>query len=326
MTSPSKSTSFEARLFRIKLVRRFDTWLHVMPHPAVAVEITPNRIAAVRSGARGQLDSVAVTPLPAGALTPSPVEPNVVQPESLRTAFKTVLKAVPDHGAPIALFVPDPVVRMFILPFENLTRREQDALPLLRWRLKKSVPFDVDEAAISWTRQGGRDGNLEVVTAVARQRIIREYEQIAESAGAPVSVVASSTLATLPLLEETGATLLVRIGGRTLTTVIVNGSKLCVYRATEMPADADALEPQAVLDEVFPAIAFFQDNCGASLDRARIAGFGAREAAFGGALAAELKVPVDPLSHAAGAQGLETHARELIDQGLDALVGWITNA
>ncbi len=76
------------------------------------------------------------------------------------------------------LLVPDLVVRVFILPFDALPRRADEALPLLRWRLKKSVPFDVDETVVSWMRQAGKDGNLEIVTAVARQKIIREYEEI----------------------------------------------------------------------------------------------------------------------------------------------------
>ena len=70
------------------------------------------------------------------------------------------------------------MVRVFILPFDTLPRRADEALQLLRWRLKKSVPFDVDETAVSWMRQTGRQGALEVVTAVARQRIIKEYEDI----------------------------------------------------------------------------------------------------------------------------------------------------
>ena len=66
----------------------------------------------------------------------------------------------------------------------------------------------------------------------------------------------------MPLLEERGSTLLVRICGKTLTTVIVSGANLCVYRATEMPAEAAVLDPQAVLDEIFPAIAYYQDTWG----------------------------------------------------------------
>ncbi len=56
-------------------------------------------------------------------------------------------------------------------------------------------------------------------------------------------MVLSSTLATLPLIEESGATLLVRMSGKTLTTVIVRGGNLCVYRSTDMASEAALLEP-----------------------------------------------------------------------------------
>lgn len=313
-------------MFRVSLVRRVDRWLHVMPHPHVVVEIAQGHVAAARWSNTGiQLDSVAVEPLPAGSVMPSPVENNITQPDAVRSAFRSVLSRVVEHATPIALVIPDPVVRLFILPFDNLTRRRQDALPLLRWRLKKSVPFDVEETVLSWTRQPDKSGNLEVVTAVARQRIIREYEESAESAGAQSAVVVSSTLATLPLLEQRGATLLVRMRGKTLATVIVRDSKLCVYRATEMPAEAALLDPQAMLEEIFPAIAYYQDTWGASLDRARVSGFGARDELFRTALAGELKIAADPLTDAEGAQRLDAPAKDLIRQGLDALAGWAVN-
>ena len=108
----------------------------------------------------------------------SPVDANVIQPEAVRSALRKVFNRVPPRGAPMVLLIPDPVVRVFILPFETLPRRADEALPLLRWRLKKSVPFDVDETVVSWMRQTGREDALEVVTAVARQRIVREYEEV----------------------------------------------------------------------------------------------------------------------------------------------------
>ncbi len=92
-----------------------------------------------------------------------------------------------------------------------------------------------------------------------------------------------------------------------------------------MPADAAHLDPQAVLEELFPAIAYYQDTWGASLDRARISGFGAREELFRGALAGELKVAADPLDDAEGAQGFDAPAKDMIRQGFDALVGWAMN-
>ena len=318
--------TLEGRFFQVGLIRRIDRWLNVMPHPATVVEIASSHVAAARcGGSRGSIDVCALEPLQVATVMPSPVENNVTQPDAVRSALRAVMNRIPDHDAPIALLVPDPVVRVFILPFENLPRRAEEALPVLRWRLKKSVPFDVEETVVSWMRQSGPQGNLEVVTAMARKSIIREYEQIVEGFGGRVVISLSSTLAALPLLEEQGATMLARISGKTLTTVIANGSNLCVYRATEMLAEADILEPQSVLEEVFPAIAYYQDTWGGSIDRVRLAGFGDRHNEFASALESELRLPVASLAQAGSAHGLNSTASDMIHQNLDALVGWMLN-
>lgn len=318
----SSSASISAQFFELGPVRRLERWLNAMPHPSSVVEIASGHVSTARWGkAPGHLESFATEPLPAGAVMPSPVEANIPQPEALKAALRKLFNRS-SHRDSLALLIPDPVVRLFILQFETLPRRSEDALPLLRWRLKKSVPFDVDETVVSWMRQTGRDGKLEVVAAVARQRIIREYEEVVESLGATPSVVLSSTLASLPLLEERGATLLVRMSGKTLTTVIVRGPVLCVYRSSEM---SSGLEPHAMLEEIFPAVVYYQDTWGESVDRVRLSGPGARNEIFRRALAEELHVPVEALVETSEAGHLSSNVKDLIQQDLDALVGWTLN-
>ena len=62
---------------------------------------------------------------------------------------------------------------------------------MLRWKLKKSVPFEADETVISYMRQAPREDGVDVVTALARLRIVREYEALAEGAGLYPGVVMS---------------------------------------------------------------------------------------------------------------------------------------
>jgi len=45
---------------------------------------------------------------------------------------------------------------------------------MLRWKLKKSVPFEADETLISYMRQAPREAGVDVLTALARLRIIRD--------------------------------------------------------------------------------------------------------------------------------------------------------
>jgi type IV pilus assembly protein PilM len=297
-----------------------------MPHPSLVVEIAAGHVAAARWGvSRGSLDAYAVEGLPAGSVMPSPVETNITQPDAVRGALHRIFNKISHRGAPLALLIPDPAVRVFVLPFESLPRKTDDALSLIRWRLKKSVPFDVDETTVSWMRQLSRDGRLEVVTAIARHRILREYEELVESMDVRPGVVLSSTLAVLPLLENSGATLLARISGATLTTAVVNGESLCVYRSTELVAGARQFDPQAVLDEVFPAAAYFQDTWGREIDRAYLAGFGETNDLFRDALGRELNLSVELIAGASRAQGLDLQGKSLLHQGLDGLAGWAMN-
>jgi type IV pilus assembly protein PilM len=315
-----------SQFYELGPVRRIERWLTSMPHPPLVVDIASTHVAAARWGkVKGNLESYAVEPLPLGAVLPSPVEMNVAQPDAVRSALRRVFSRVQGHEHGLVLLVPDLVVRVFILPFDALPRRADEALPLLRWRLKKSVPFDVDETVVSWMRQAGKDGNLEIVTAVARQKIIREYEEIVEASDANVGVVLSSTLAALPLIEENGASLLVRMSGKTLTTVIVRGGNLCVYRSTDMTSEAAQLEPQSLLDEIFPAVAYYQDTWSGAVDRVRLSGLGPREEIFRRALSEELKCPVGSIAESEGPLRLDSSAKDLLHQNLDALVGWMIN-
>jgi type IV pilus assembly protein PilM len=295
-------------------------WLDAVPHPPVVLEIAATHVAAARWGRTiGQLVASAVEPLPEGAIVPSATQANIVNAGALSSSIRSVLARVPAEGQHVALLVPDPVIRVFILPFDTFPRRADEALQLLRWRLKKILPFDAEEAVISWRRQQNREGKPEIVTAVARQKIIREYEAAMEEHGVLAGVVQSSTLATLPILDTEDATLLARMGGRNLTTVIVRGETLCVYRSSELGTGTGRLAPQAVLDEVFPAVAFYQDTWGGKVGRLRVAGFADAEHELREHLERELGCDSSPL---AGPGELPEAARSLVAQGLESLVGW----
>ncbi|MFZ0213206.1 MAG: pilus assembly protein PilM [Candidatus Acidiferrales bacterium] len=302
---------------------RFLEWLDAMPHPGVVLEIAGTHVAAARWGRDiSHLGAFAAEQLPDGAIVPSATQMNINDREAVRSAIRRVFSRVPSQGQPVALMVPDAVIRVFILPFDSFPRSAEEALPMLRWRLKKSLPFDAEEASISWTRQSNREGKPEVVAAVARQKYIHEYESVAEDEGVTAGVVQSSTLATLPMLDRREAVLLVRMSGRNLTTVIAHGDNLCVYRSTDLGKEPDAVTPQAILDEVFPALAFYQDTWGGKVERARTAGFGLGEERLRDALAREVGCPAEPL---AGTTELSAEARSLVAQGLESLVGWQLN-
>jgi type IV pilus assembly protein PilM len=302
-------------------------WLDAMPHPSLVCEIAASHVALGAWGS-GKLapDGFAMESLPSGAVVPSPVELNIVNADAVREALGRLTQRAAIHGAPAALLVPDQVVRVFLLHFESFPDDEDDAIPLLRWRLKKSVPFDVEETVVSYMTQASGGDGVEILAGIARQRIIRQFEEIAEAAGLVPGVVLSSTLAVLPLLDSDRPVLLIRMTGTTLTTVILQGELLRVFRCTEMPVGASEIEPRSLLDEVFPAVAYFQDTWQGSVQQAWLAGFGGRFEEFRRALESELNCTVAQLraSHMLP-ESLSAESRSLLDGSLEALVGWTMN-
>ncbi|MGH9776540.1 MAG: hypothetical protein ACRD50_16535 [Candidatus Acidiferrales bacterium] len=319
-------SSIESASPRRSLFGRMLGWLDAMPHPAAVCEITSTHLAVSRwGGSEGDLENFSIESLPEGAVVPSPIEPNIADAGIIGGALRRVLARVPGAGPEIALLIPDPVVRVFVLPFETFPRRAEEAVPLLRWRLKKSVPFDVEETVVSFVRQRGAGDGLEIAAALGRQRILREYESVVEAAGLVPGVVQSSSLAALSLLEERGATLFVRLSGAFLTSVIVRGSNLCVHRSSQMSASAATLEPQAVLDEIFPTVAYYQDTWSGTIDRVCLAGFAEREEVFRRTLGREIGCEVIALATLAEHRGLSKDVRSLVEHELEGMVGWSLN-
>ena len=311
-------------IFRSAAVRRFARWLDVAPHPLTACEIAGGYIAAARWGRAGAaIESLAVEPLPPGAIKPSAVDANLASPSEVRSALERVFARVHPKTRDVALFLPDPVIRVFVLHFDVFPRAVNEALPLLRWRLKKSVPFEADETVVSFMRQPAREEGVDIVTALARLRIVREYEQLLESVGVSAGVVMSSTLAALPLLNDRKPALLARVAGKSMTAAIVRDGILCGYRCVDLPAEEAEITPQALLDEIYPLAAYYQDSWHEGISMVGLAGLTGRIEEFREPLERELHCPVGGLLSAAASEGhISSELRPLVERELDALVGW----
>ena len=320
----SSSAAFQQGIYKFDWVRRVARWLDAMPNVSLAIELAPDRVAAARWSRTGSLDGYAVESLPLGALIPSAVDTNIVNVAAVKVAVASVCERLRSREEDVALILPDTVIRVFVQHFEEFPRSAEEAVPMLRWKLKKSVPFEADETLISYMRQAPREAGVDVVTSLARLRIVREYESLAESIGLLPGVVLSASLAAIALLEDEKPTLLARVSGSTLTTAIVRRGVLCGYRCTELPAHGASLTPQMLLEEVFPVAAYYQDTWQESIQSVRVAGFGERLPEFVSALEAEFHCEVRSLLQAAVSNGLvKEDAHPLADRELEGLIGWM---
>jgi type IV pilus assembly protein PilM len=320
----SSAATFHQGIYKSDLVRRVVRWLDATPHPPLAIEIGLDSVAGARCTRTGGGDSYGVATLPPGALVPSAVETNIINAAALKAAIESVCTRLRAKDESVALILPDPVIRVFVQHFDDFPRSKAEADPMLRWKLKKSVPFEVDETLISYMRQAPREAGVDVVTALARLRIIREYEALAEAVGLHAGVVLSSSLAAIALIEAHRPTLLARVSGPSLTTAIVREGVLCGYRCTELPAQGAELTPHMLLEDIYPVAAYYQDTWQEGIQSVRVAGLGHRLPEFVPPLEEEFHCEVRSLLQAGISNGhIPADAGPLADRELDGLVGWM---
>ena len=164
-----------------RLRRRF-----LDPEPTLlAVEVRPRSLGVVRLGREGERSVVtagASLDLPPGALALSMTQPNIVDAAAFSRTLRAVLeRAGALEGGGIALVLPDPVARVALVPAAEVAARGRTELDeMLRFRLKKAVPFDVREARLAVLP--GRGAGLLLVAAIFRP-VLDGYEQALRELG-----------------------------------------------------------------------------------------------------------------------------------------------
>jgi type IV pilus assembly protein PilM len=165
--------------------------------PQVALEIRAGGVGVVRTRreARGVvLAAASAVELDPEVLLPSLTQPNLADPERFRTACRSALeRAGVLDGAPIALVLPDPVARIAIIPAAELAGRPSEMDELVRFRLRKSLPFDVREARVGHVRSPRASDPVIVVAALGS--VLDAYESACRSLGLDPGLVELSGLA-----------------------------------------------------------------------------------------------------------------------------------
>lgn len=212
--------------------------------PRLAVEVRSEEVVAARAEEAGQtlLTAVARAPLAGAPVRPSLRSGNMVDAAVVSASIRKVLESMATRGKDrsryITVVIPDTVARVLLLDFDEFPAKPAEALAVVRFRLKKLLPFDVDHGVVTYQVMSAARGAIRVLAVAIPCDVLAEYEGVVTSAGYLPGAVLPSTLAALAGVADADTpALVVNAGPETVTTAIVQGDVLLLHRTVDLAGD-----------------------------------------------------------------------------------------
>ena len=230
------------------------------PAPLAAVEVRTRGIGVVRltrEGGRLRLGAAASLGLPEGALVPSMTQPNLADSEAFRRVLGSALERAGalDCGG-ITLVLPDPVARVALVPAaEARAARAGETEELLRFRLRKSVPFEIRQARLAWT-----PGEPDWLVAAIFGPVLEEYEAACRSFGLRPGLVELAGLSVFDAALARRAAddrLIVNWDDDYVSFLLSRGGRLSLVRTLAGPGAANA---ENVAREASQTVLYYRDR------------------------------------------------------------------
>lgn len=167
------------------------------------------RYAAFYRGPQGYaFDAEQSVPLPDGTFAEGVLGGPLREANSFKEVLASLLEGL---GGPIeeaALVLPDSWLRLAFTELDELPRSPRQRREVLEWKLKRLVPFRVDDLRLSATEVTpfpNQEEPLRLMIGFAIEALISQLEQAFQEVGVRIGMVTNETLALMASLEHTVA-------------------------------------------------------------------------------------------------------------------------
>jgi len=154
---------------------------------SLGVEINPSGVAFALLGgssAAPRLERVAYGPLAPGCLRVSLREANIHDPQSFIETVRNAHNLLLHNGTRLSVTLPDTVGRIMLLDVEGRFKSRAEGLDMIRWKLKKSLPFDIADTHLDYQQLSVREnGDMALMVALVSHAVICQYEELLMAAG-----------------------------------------------------------------------------------------------------------------------------------------------
>jgi type IV pilus assembly protein PilM len=320
--------------------RRLDLerWAAFRPSvPPVAVELDRDEMVLVRLRRRRHgrpgLEAHASRPMPEQGVGTSILRPNLGATDETARRARQLFESTGTRPGKVVLVLPDNLARVSLVSFPERPPNRRHLDEMVRFKLRRSVPFRLEEAVISYQELPGDGSELHLLVALMLRSVAEQYERVFEASGASPGRVELSTLSLFNLCR--GEMAKAAVGGQDVallncargyfSLLIVRGPRILFYRCKSVAEGGEertAIEP-GMNRELATSVSYYREKLGGqaiatTFVRDVTSPPGARGASLE-ALGLGTVVPVDPASGVALPEGLRLDAA--VGQQIASAVG-----
>src|SRR5580692_8121405 len=151
--------------------------------PRLAVEVRAEGVVAARAeDAAALLTAVARADVAEGAVAPGLKVGNIADRTAVTSAVRRVLDSIAGSGRErlrdVTVVIPDSAARVLFVDFDQLPSKSAEALPVVRFRLKKLLPFDADDAVVSYQVMSSEKDSIKLLAVAIPKAVLEEYEGV----------------------------------------------------------------------------------------------------------------------------------------------------
>jgi type IV pilus assembly protein PilM len=155
------------------------------------------------SATSSRVERVAQSTFLPQTLQPSLREQNILDPEAFVAVLKSAYNKLQCKTNRVAVSLPDAVSRIMLLDLEGRFKSRSEAMDLIRWKLKKSIPLDTSDTHLDYQQLAVREnGDLALLVAIVSRQVISQYEELIIDAGLSPARIDCNTFSLCRLFDR----------------------------------------------------------------------------------------------------------------------------
>ncbi|KAF0218292.1 MAG: type IV pilus assembly protein [Geobacteraceae bacterium] len=233
---------------------------------ALGIEISQEGVKMALVGGKRDLlslDAYGAAPFPADTVKFSLREANIHNPAAFVAGIRETYLKLLTSTVRASVSLPDSIGRVMLMDLETRFKSKAEGADIIRWKLKKSFPFDINEAHLDYQVLRENDsGEISALVSLISRQVLNQYEDLFAEAGLQPNRIDFTTFNLFNLfskrleLAENAAVMICY--GEVISIMIFYGGTLEFYRTKDIPGGM--IEANRVFREISNSLLVYGDR------------------------------------------------------------------